>query len=87
MKLIYINSFLLMCFFILTGCAEKNEIVDVNLPDGYTLDSYTVEKELDQKCVDDTDCETPPEYLIQSRCPFTTKCIEKKCTVVCPGRK
>lgn len=46
---------------------------------------YVVEKVLDISCEKDDDCETPVEYLIMSSCPFTSKCIEKKCNVICPN--
>lgn len=45
---------------------------------------YVVEKTLDTICRKDIDCSTPPEYLAMSRCPFTAKCLEGKCAVVCP---
>ena len=45
---------------------------------------YTVEKALTTSCKRDTDCTTPEEYLMMSRCPFTSKCIAKQCAVVCP---
>lgn len=45
---------------------------------------YKVEKKLDQSCLQDSDCTTPPEYLVQSRCPFTAKCLNRQCAVVCP---
>jgi len=57
------------------------------LPEGYTLDNYTIEKVLEISCKKDGDCETPAEYLLMSRCPFKSKCLENKCTVVCPGQK
>jgi len=64
------------------------EVRDViALPVGYTLDSYTVEEVLTISCKTDNGCRTPEEYLLQSRCPFTAKCINDYCTVVCPGRK
>jgi hypothetical protein len=56
-----------------------------NLPDGYTLDNFTVEKILEVSCQEDSDCETPPEYLMMSRCPMRSKCIDKQCTVICPN--
>jgi len=46
--------------------------------------SYRIEKVLDVSCKIDKDCITPGEYLIQSRCPFTSKCIKDKCAVICP---
>jgi hypothetical protein len=54
------------------------------LLDGYTLDSYTIEEITDVSCKVNSDCQTPMEYLVQSRCPFTSICLEKRCTVVCP---
>jgi hypothetical protein len=55
------------------------------LPKGYTLDDYKIEKVLEIACQKASECETPGEYLVQSRCPFTSLCLENKCTVVCPG--
>lgn len=55
-----------------------------SLPQGYTLDSYKVEKVLDVACTKTTDCQTPPEYLLISRCPMTSLCLKNQCTVVCP---
>lgn len=46
--------------------------------------SYKIERVLDVSCKIDKDCKTPWDYLIQSRCPFTSKCIKNKCTVICP---
>jgi tryptophan-rich sensory protein len=57
------------------------------LPSGYTLDSYAVEKAFPTPCVQNSECVTPPEYLIQSRCPFTSLCLQNRCSVVCPLRK
>ena len=37
----------------------------------------------DVSCVEDTDCETPIDYLIRSSCPFGSKCLEGQCAVVC----
>lgn len=45
---------------------------------------YAVEKTTDIACAVDSDCITPEEYLIQSRCPFSSKCLAGKCAVVCP---
>lgn len=57
----------------------------LDLPQGYTLEVYSVEKILETNCVENSDCETPGEYLILSRCPFTSICLVGKCTVVCPA--
>lgn len=35
-------------------------------------------------CTDDSQCVTPGTYLMQSVCPFTSKCVEGSCAVVCP---
>lgn len=56
----------------------------VTLPEGYTLESYKVEKVLEMSCVKNSECETPAEYRVQSRCPFTSLCLQNKCAVVCP---
>jgi hypothetical protein len=55
-----------------------------NLPDGYTLNNFTVEKVLDVSCQQDSDCKTPSEYLTLSRCPMMSKCLDNKCAVICP---
>ncbi|MFA6099321.1 MAG: TspO/MBR family protein [Patescibacteria group bacterium] len=54
------------------------------LPQGYTIDSYKIEKVTGESCLKKADCQTPGEYLIQSRCPFVSLCLANKCTVVCP---
>lgn len=59
----------------------------IGLPAGYALDSYTIEKILSTKCEVDSDCQTPAKYLLQSRCPFITECINDFCVVICPGRR
>ena len=55
------------------------------LPQGYTLENYKLEKITGEACWQNSDCKTPGEYAIQSRCPFTSICLENKCAVVCPG--
>jgi hypothetical protein len=62
-----------------TACPENK------LPRGYTLKSYSVEKIMETSCAKNNDCQTPDEYLIKSRCPFTSLCLQNKCTVVCPA--
>jgi hypothetical protein len=57
----------------------------ISLPKGYTLEAYSVEKVSETACVKNSDCETPGEYLVLSRCPFVSLCLENKCTVVCPA--
>lgn len=57
-----------------------------SLPQGYTLEDFSVEKDLKVTCKHDNDCELPAEYAIQSRCPFVAICLKSSCNVVCPGR-
>lgn len=57
----------------------------VNLPQGYTLEDFNVEKDLKVTCKYDNECELPAEYAIQSRCPFVAICLKSSCNVVCPG--
>lgn len=46
--------------------------------------SYTIAEVTEVSCESDDECETPMEYLARSVCPYTSRCIENKCTVVCP---
>ena len=55
------------------------------LPQGYTLDGYTIEEVTERSCAESKECETPGDYLVQSRCPFVSLCLQNKCTVVCPS--
>lgn len=57
------------------------------LPIGYTLENYSVEKITGVQCSKDNDCQTPPEYMAMSRCPFVSLCLKNQCTVVCPATK
>lgn len=66
---------------------NDTEHSDRGLPFTYTLKNYTVEKELGTACQTDRDCVTPPEYMLISRCPMTSICLNKKCAVVCPGHR
>ncbi len=68
----------------------KNVIAEdrnANLPIGYTMKNYTVEKDLGVACKKDEECETPPEYMMISRCPMQTICLYNTCTVICPSHK
>ena len=57
-----------------------------NLPAGYDLNTYQVEKISQTACSESSDCTTPAEYLVKSNCPYTSLCLDKKCAVVCPGK-
>ena len=35
------------------------------------------------RCIDDSGCKTPMEYLVRSSCPFSSICINNQCKVVC----
>lgn len=39
---------------------------------------------VDVPCDQKEDCELPFMFAIRSNCPFTSKCIENKCKVICP---
>ncbi len=55
------------------------------LPIGYTLQNYQVEKITGEACAGHSNCMVPGEYAAQSRCPFVSLCLENKCAVVCPS--
>ena len=55
------------------------------IPDSYQVDDSVIKTaSTSLECNVNKDCETPPKYLIQSRCPFGSACMEGKCEVVCP---
>lgn len=64
---------------------KEESIRGVSLPQGYTLEGYAIEEVTERSCTERTECETPGRYLIQSRCPFVSLCLQNKCTVVCPS--
>ncbi|MCK5211303.1 Gmad2 immunoglobulin-like domain-containing protein [Candidatus Parcubacteria bacterium] len=37
-----------------------------------------------EPCKLDSECQTPAEFMIRSSCPYESRCINDKCTVVCP---
>jgi putative hemolysin len=45
---------------------------------------YDVVEKLSDSCTTDSECTTPVDYLVRSSCPYTSKCLDKFCTVVCP---
>jgi hypothetical protein len=49
-----------------------------------TEQQYTIAERTDVRCEEDTDCKTPPEYLVRSNCPYQSLCVEHRCTIVCP---
>lgn len=71
--------------------AMKSPIIPVkqkqDLPIGYSLEKYTIAVELETSCTQASECETPAEYLMRSSCPYTSLCLNNKCTVVCPNHE
>lgn len=47
-------------------------------------EDYTVAEVTEQACTTDADCIVPMDYAVRSVCPYMSRCIENKCTVVCP---
>jgi len=64
-------------------CVACSEGVDF-LTLGECNINYNITEVLNETCSQDNECITPTNYLIRSSCPYTTKCIDEKCTVVCP---
>jgi hypothetical protein len=54
------------------------------IPDGLVEPENDSEGNVGAACTDDAECVTPGTYLMQSVCPFTSKCLEGSCAVVCP---
>lgn len=48
------------------------------------LGSFEISKVLEQSCELERQCMLPMDYAIRSNCPYTMKCIENKCSVICP---
>jgi len=63
--------------------------VTFNNPDNSTI-SANFELQHDnfvkvlKSCTNDSECELPMYYAVQSNCPFGTACIDNECRVVCP---
>lgn len=73
-------------YFAFTRIFVERENQPLPLPEGYNLENYSVEKVTGESCAQNSDCKTPGEYLIQSRCPFTSLCLQNTCTIVCPAQ-
>ncbi|MCF7917581.1 hypothetical protein K9L27_01070 [Candidatus Gracilibacteria bacterium] len=68
-----------------TWIQENDEWVRHGNPDAPKPDElFTKVETLNQSCTRDEDCQTPPQYLMRSNCPYTSKCLKEKCTVICP---
>ena len=42
------------------------------------------DSEIDKPCSIDSDCKLPMSYAVISSCPYEMKCVDNKCTVICP---
>ena len=76
--------FLILSIFILSAC-QGNLAADKdmeNIP--HDWQDYEVAEVTGESCEVDSDCETPMDYMIRSNCPYTSICLENKCTVICP---
>lgn len=80
MKVVYI---VLGAFFVLGVLAMQNHN-NIVVKENIAKENFVIEKVMEESCSQDDECETPGIYLMQSRCPFTSKCIKNKCTVICP---
>lgn len=69
-----------MLTLLINSCTKQNES---NLSDP-KKNNYEVVETLDISCNVDSDCETPGRYLIMSHCPYDSKCIKNKCSIICP---
>lgn len=49
-----------------------------------TKKNYEIAQMTNITCEQDEQCETPGEFLILSHCPYTSKCIDNQCAVICP---
>lgn len=81
--LIWVSAF--TSIFLLLPEYENKYLPEVTKSEVHEVKSFKIEKVLDVSCKKDSECETPWEYLIKSNCPYTSKCIENKCSVICPN--
>lgn len=65
--------FIILFAIAVSGCTSE---ISYNAPAAEVKDKSA--------CKIDKDCQTPGSYLIRSNCPYTSKCIDSRCEVVCP---
>lgn len=69
---------------------KESNVVNLNyelmkkIKDYYQDANLGLPSSLIQNCNQDADCILPFDYAIRSSCPYTTRCIQKKCEVYCP---
>ena len=62
---------------------KSNE--EENIKNILEKNNFNIIEVLDDSCIADIDCKTPAHYMIQSHCPYNSKCIKSKCSVICPS--
>lgn len=62
-------------------CDEKQKCIR---PWEENCSDYTITETTNESCSNDSECVTPGRYLMLSHCPYTSKCIEGKCVIICP---
>ncbi len=72
----HVLAVFILIFGIIFYYSNKHEKVNIN---------NFLSSNIYKKCIIDTDCKTPGEYMIRSNCSFTSKCINNRCNVVCIG--
>jgi len=45
---------------------------------------YKIVEVLEEECLSYSDCVLPTEYALSSSCPYSVKCINSQCSIVCP---
>ncbi len=85
-KFIFISFMvdLLIFYFAYMWYVDNQEKKEPIIENTSAVQNYTIAETLDVSCNVDEDCETPGDYLIRSSCPYTSKCLEKKCNVIYP---
>lgn len=90
-------SIMILLSLLFLGCSrewnlENKEVIENEKPVIETRDelineenNFEIVEILNVSCIADNECETPAHYLIQSHCPYSSKCIESKCSVICPS--
>jgi hypothetical protein len=61
---------------------EKTFVEKIEAP--WDENDFEIIQSENKSCETKEDCQTPPEYLIRSNCPYSSRCIENECFTVCP---
>lgn len=77
MRMSHRSTVALLSLIVLTSCGTNTTAIETEV--------LPIERgNAGMSCTQDRDCITPTDYQIRSSCPFTSKCIENTCAVVCP---